>query len=149
MRVARASAGRTGAVAAIAPAALLAAWTWAAVWYQSVVGLVLIVSILATIAILAGGLVGARIGPSMTSSALGVGAYAAVAWLLFVPIGVAWAIWEGFGDGSIRDAAGLAVTVAGRLAYGLVSTLYMVFLLLPLGVSWIVAFRVLGRRSAR
>ena len=147
MRVARASATRRGALAAVAPAILIGAWVWIAVWSQSLGDVVLIVSIVATIAILAGGVVGARIGPSKTSSALGVVAYAAVAWLSFVPVGVAWAIWEGFADGSVSDASSLIVTVIGRLAYGLVSTLYMVVLLLPLGVAWIVAFRALGRRS--
>jgi len=149
MRVARAGGTRSGALAAIAPALLIGAWTWITLGYQSIGELVLAVSVLAAIAILAGGIVGARIGPSMTSSVLGIVAYAAVAYLLFVPVGVAWAIWEGIGDGSIADAGALVITVAGRLAYGLVSTLYVVILALPLGVAWVVAFRGLGRMAPR
>ena len=149
MRVARAKGTRSGALAAIAPALLIVAWTWVAAWYQSIGELVIAVSVLAVIAILAGGIVGARIGPSMTSSVLGIVAYAAVAWLVFVPVGVARTVLGALGEGRIKDASDLAITLFGGLAYGLVSSLYMVILLLPLGVVWVVAFRVLGRGAAR
>jgi len=148
MRVARAKGTRSGALAAIAPALLIVAWTWVAAWYQSIGELVIAVSVLAVIAILAGGIVGARIGPSMTSSVLGIVAYAAVAWLVFVPVGVARTVLGALGEGRM-DASDLAITLFGGLAYGLVSSLYMVILLLPLGVVWVVAFRVLGRGAAR
>ena len=148
MRVARAKGTRSGALAAIAPALLIVAWTWVAARYQSIGELVLAVSVLAAIAIVAGGIVGARIGPSMTSSVLGIVAYAAVAWLVFVPVGVARTVLGALGEGRM-DASDLAITLFGGLAYGLVSSLYMVILLLPLGVVWVVAFRVLGRGAAR
>ena len=148
MRVARAKGTRSGALAAIAPALLIGAWTWITLGYQSIGELVLAVSVLAAIAILAGGIVGARIGPSMTSSVLGIVAYAAVAWLVFVPVGVARTVLGALGEGRM-DASDLAITLFGGLAYGLVSSLYMVILLLPLGVVWVVAFRVLGRGAAR
>jgi len=134
-------------MAGVAPALLFAAWTWIVAWYQSIGALVLIVSLLAVIAILAGGVVGARIGPSLTSSILGVVAYAASAWLLFVPVGVARTILEGLSADRIRDGGSLLVTAVGGLAYGLVSTLYMVVLLLPLGAAWVVTFRALGHWS--
>ena len=148
MRVARAKGTRSGALAAIAPALLIVAWTWVAAWYQSIGELVIAVSVLAVIAILAGGIMGARIGPSVTGSVLGIVAYAAVAWLVFVPVGVARTVLGALGEGRM-DASDLAITLFGGLAYGLVSSLYMVILLLPLGVVWVVAFRVLGRGAAR
>jgi len=118
---------------------------WSGGWIAGPLSLAIWMSVVTGIAMGAGLIVGARLGPPGRSTLVGIAAYAAVAWLIYVPIGVIGSIWQGLQDGSIADAGTAATRVPVGLAYGFVSSIYMVLLLLPLGAAWVVSFRVLGR----
>lgn len=139
------SAGRLGALAGIAPSLMLAVWTGISGWGGTPVEFVFALSILSAVAIVAGWVVGPRIGPSIRSTLLGVVAYTVVACLTYVPVGVAGSTWQGVQDGSLADPVAVVTRLAGGLAYGLVSSIWVVILLLPFGAGWMVTYRLLQR----
>lgn len=97
------------------------------------------------VAVVAGWIVGSRIGSSIRSSLLGVIAYAGAAWLSFVPFGVIQGTWQRVQDGGATDPTAVVAAMVGLLAYAFVSSIYIVPLLVPFGAVWMVAFRLLRR----
>lgn len=145
----RAASGRLGALAGFAPILMLAAWTWISGWGGTPGEFVLALSILSVVAIVAGWIVGPRVGSSTRSTLLGVVAYAMVGWLIYLPVGVVGSTWQGVRDGSIADLGSVAVRITGGLAYGLVSSIWVVILLLPFGAGWMLTYRLLRRGALR
>lgn len=143
----RAASGRLGALAGITPSLMLAAWTWISGWGGTPGEFILALSILSGVAIVADWVVGSRVGSSTRSTLLGVAAYALVAWSIYVPVGVVGSTWQGLWDGSVADLGTVAVRMAGGLAYGLVSSTWVVILMLPFGAGWMLTYR-LRQRSA-
>lgn len=141
------AAGRLGALAGIVPTLMLAVWTWISGWGGTPGEFVLALSILSAVAIVAGWIVGSRVGSSTRSTMLGVVAYAATAWLIYVPVGVIGSTWQGVQDGSVADLGTVAVRTTGGLAYGLVSSIWVVILLLPFGAGWMLTYRLLQRAA--
>jgi len=144
-----AAAGRLGALAGVAPSSMLAVWIWISGWGGTPGEFVLALSMLSIVAIVAGWIVGSRAGSSIPSTLLGVVAYALVAWLIYVPSAIIVSTWQGVRDGSIADLGSVAVRTAGGLAYGLVSSLWVVILLLPFGAGWMLTYRLLRRGAVR
>lgn len=140
---------RLGALAGLAPILAFLAWTSIAHWHGTPAEFLLPLVTVSIVAVATGWIVGSRLGSSIRSSLLGVVAYAAVAWLIYLPVGVIGSTWQGIGDGRISDPQGLLVAVLGPLAYGLVSSAWVVVYLAPFGAVWVATFRLLHRAGAR
>lgn len=141
--------GPLGALAGIVPGLIVVAWTWIAGWSGTPGAFLVSLIAISVVAVVAGWVVGSRVGASIRSSMLGVVAYAAMAWLIYVPVGVIGSSWQGIQDGSLTGPVAVVVVMFGLLAYGLVSSIYMVMLLVPLGTAWMVTLRLLQRAAAR
>lgn len=142
------STARLGALAGIAPSLTFVAWISIARWNGTTGEFLLSLTTISVAAVVAGRIVGSRLGGSVRSSLLGVVAYSGVAWLIFVPLGVIGSTWQRVQDGSITDPAAVVVVVAGLLAYALVSSIWVPIYLMPFGAIWMVTFRLLGRALA-
>lgn len=125
--------GPLGALAGIAPGLIVVAWTWIAGWSGTPGAFLVSLIAISVVAVVAGWVVGSRVGASIRSSMLGV-------------IGSSW---QGIQDGSLTGPVAVVVVMFGLLAYGLVSSIYMVMLLVPLGTAWMVTLRLLQRAAAR
>lgn len=139
---------RLGALAGIAPGSLVVAWSSIVHWYGGPRESLMPLTTILIVAVVAGWIVGSRIGSSIRSSLLGIVGYSWAAWLIFVPFGVMGSTWERVQVGSITDPAAVVAGVAGLLAYALVASIWVPIYLLPVGAIWIVTFRLLGRVSA-
>lgn len=140
--------GRLGALAGLAPSLIFVAWISAGRFGTPGQSLLAMATISGA-AIVAGWIVGSRLGSSIRSSLLGVVAYVVVAWLIYIPIGALGSTWQGIEDASLPDLGAAVVRVAGGLAYGLVSSSWVLILLLPFGAAWLMTFRLLRRLAPR
>jgi len=138
-----------GALAGIAPGVMFVALNSIMGWHGTLGEVLVPLTVVLIAAVVAGWVVGSRIGSSTRSSLLGVIAHAGVAWLTFVPFGVIQGTWQRVQDGGATDPVAVVVAMVGLLAYAFVSSVYVVPLLVPFGAVWMVAFRLLGRVSAR
>lgn len=139
---------RLGVLAGIAPGVMFVALNSIAGWYGTPGEFLLPLTMILIVAVVAGSVVGSRIGSSTRSSLLGVIAYAGAAWLTFVPFGVIQGTWQRVQDGGATDPAVVVAAMVGLLAYAFVSSIYVVPLLVPFGGVWMVAFRLLRRVAA-
>ncbi len=100
-------------------------------------------------AVVAGWIVGGRMGRSIPGHLLGLAAYGFVARLVLLPLGVAGSTWEDVQSGRASDLAGIVLAAGGYLLYGAVSGIYTLVFLLPFGAGWIVTFLILRRAFER
>jgi hypothetical protein len=136
-------------MAAFTPIAMFASWVVIAGWggtpFELVRGLLLI----GLGAVVAGWIIGARVGSSIASALVGLVAYGLVAYLLLLPLNVVAATSEDAVEGRISGAVELVAAAAGYLLYGLVSGIYVSVYLLPFGAGWLVTFVILRRVFSR
>lgn len=139
------SAGRLGAMAAVTPIAMFASWVMVSAWGGTTLELVRGMVLIGLAAIVAGWIIGARLGRSITSALVGLIAYAPVAYLVLLPLNLLGATLEDVSAGRSSNALELVVAATFHLIYGLVTGLYVSIFLLPFGVGWIVTFLILRR----
>jgi hypothetical protein len=140
---------RLGAAAGLAPALMFAGWVLVQGWSGSPTQFVVSFLALSLVAALAGWVVGSRLGVSVLSSLVGLVAYVLTASFIYVPIGAIGSTAQGGLDGSYADLGALLGGLIGFAAYGFVTSVYAWIFLIPLGVGWIVAFRLLQRTAPR
>jgi hypothetical protein len=109
------------------------------------VGAVAGLAVILIVTVVPGWVVGSRVGPTFRGSVLGVVAYAAVAWLLWIPIGVIGSTWQGVKDGSFANPLDVVLAMVFQLAYAALLSIFLWMVALLPGVIWIVVFRTLGR----
>jgi hypothetical protein len=143
------SAGRLGALAAVTPIAMFGAWIAIAGWGGTPIELLLATLEIALGAVVAGWIVGGRLGRSIPARLLGLVAYGLVGWLVLLPLDVAGSTWEEVRAGRVSDLLGVVTSAGGYLLYGAVSGIYAVVYLLPFGAGWIVTFLLLQRATRR
>jgi hypothetical protein len=118
---------------------LVASGPW--VLEDAVVGLAVIL----IVTVVPGWVVGSRVGPSLRSSVLGVLGYAALAWLLWVPISVVGSTWQGIRDGSFANPVEVVLMIVFQLAYAALLSIFLWMLGIAPALAWMITFRVLGR----
>lgn len=141
----RPSAGRLGALASVTPIAMYGAWIAISGWGGSASQFVLAGAEITLGAVVAGWIVGGRMGRSIPGHLLGLVAYGFVAWLVLLPLSVVGSTWEDVRSGRVSDLAGVVLAAGGYLLYGAVSGIYALIFLLPFGAGWIVTFLILRR----
>jgi hypothetical protein len=142
------SAGRVGVLAAVTPIAMFGMWIQLIGWGGTASEIALRVGVVAVVAAVAGWIVGRRLGRSIPGG-LGFVVYPIVAWLVFLPVGVAGATLGDLSAGRFSDAIGVVGAAMGYLLYGLVAGIYTFVLLLPFGAGWMATFVILRRIVAR
>lgn len=143
------AAGRLGALAAVTPLAMYGAWLAIAGWGNSPSQLGIATAQIALGAVVAGWIVGGRVGRSLRSYIFGLVAYGLVGRLVLLPIDVVGSSWQDLQAGRVADLAGVVVSAGGYLAYGLVSSIYVSVYLLPFGAGWMATFILLRRLVER
>lgn len=142
-------AGRLGALAAVTPIAIFIAWIAISGWGGTDSGFVQAVAQISFGAVVAGWIVGRRVGRSLRGWLLGLVTYGVVAWLVVLPLNVAGSTWEGLQTGQVSGLPGILVAAGGYLLYGLVGSLYAFVYLMPFGTGWILTFLLLRRAVQR
>jgi hypothetical protein len=145
----RRSAGRLGALAGVTPLAMFGAWIAISGWGGTAGEFVRAAAEIALGSIVAGWIVGGRLGRSIAARLIGLVAYGYVAWLVLLPLNVAGSTWEELRSGQVSDPVGVVLAAGGYLLYGLVSGIYAAVFLLPFGAGWIVTFLLLRRAFQR
>jgi len=145
----RSPAGRLGALAGVTPIAMFSAWIAISGWGGTSSGFVLAVAQIGLGAVVAGWIVGGRIGRSVPGRLLGLVAYGLVGWLVVLPLNVVGSTWQDLHAGRASDPVGIALAAGGYLLYGAVSSIYAVVFLIPFGVGWILTFLLLRRAFDR
>ncbi len=141
-RSSRSHISRLGAIAAFTPVAMYLAWNRISGWGGTPIEFARATAVLMAIAIAAGWIVGGRSGHSIRIALLDCVAYAAVAWLITLPIGVIGSTLTGGAFASPIAAVG---SVGSGLLYGLASSLYVIPLLTPFGAGWSLTYHLLRR----
>lgn len=145
----RPSAGRLGALAGLTPIAMFGAWIVIAGWGGTTSEFVLAAAQIALAAVVAGWIVGGRVGRSIPAHLIGLVAYGFVARLVVLPLNVVGSTWEELRAGRVSDLVGIVLAAGGYLLYGFVSAIYAVVFLLPFGAGWLVTFLILRRAFER
>jgi hypothetical protein len=145
----RTHAGRLGALAGVTPVVMFVAWNAIFGWGGTNSGFVQAVAQISFGAVVAGWIVGGRVGRSLRGRLLGLVTYGVVAWLVVLPLNVAGSTWEGLRTGQVSGLPGILVAAGGYLLYGLVSSLYAFVYLMPFGTGWILTFLLLRRALER
>lgn len=99
------------------------------------------------VTVIPGWIVGSRVGPTIRGSVLGVFGYALMAWLLWLPISVVGSTWQGVRDGSFANPVEVILAIVFQLAYAALLSIVLWIVALPLGVFWMVTFRLLRRAA--
>jgi hypothetical protein len=141
----RPSAGRLGALAAATPIAMFVAWIAISGWGGVTGAFVLAATQIALGAVVAGWIVGGRMGRSMLGHVVGLVAYGFVAYLVLLPLNVVGSTLGDVQSGRLSDLGGVVLAAGGYLLYGAVAGLYATVYLLPFGAGWIVTFFLLRR----
>ena len=140
---------RLGALAAVTPVTVYLAWNVNAGWGSSGGAFLLATLEIALGAVVAGWVVGGRVGRSLPRHILGLVAYGFVGALVLLPLNVAGSTLGDVRAGRVSGVLEVVEAMAGYLVYGLVSAAYIAVFLLPFGAAWMVTFvllrRVLGR----
>jgi hypothetical protein len=136
---------RLGAIAAATPITMYLVWNVISGWGGTRIEFIRATAVLLVIAIAAGWIVGGRSGRSIRSALLDCLAYAAVAWLITLPIGVIGSTWAGVSDGTFADPIAALGSMGPLLLYGLVSSFYVIPLLTPFGAGWSLTYHLLRR----
>ena len=144
----RLSAGRLGAIAGITPVSMLAGWIAISGWGGTAVELIVAGAVVVVAAVVAGWIVGGRLGRSLPAHVVGVFAYGFVAWLVVLPINVVVATWDGMRSGQVSGLLAAVLAAGGYLLYGALTGVYAVLFLLPFGAGWLATFVFLRRLSA-
>jgi hypothetical protein len=145
----RPSRGRIGAVAAVTPVTMFLAWNVIAGWGNSG-GAFLLATLEITLgALVAGWIVGGRIGRSIPRHILGLFAYGFVGALVLLPLNVAGSTLGDVGTGRVSSLLEVVAAAVGYVVYGLVSAAYLAVFLLPFGAGWLVTFLILRRAFAQ
>ena len=145
----RPSGGRLGVLAAIAPVTMFLAWNLIAGWGSSG-GAFLLTTLEITLgAVVAGWIVGGRVGRSVPGHILGLVAYGLVGALVLLPLNVAGSTLGDVQAGRISGVLEVVVATAGYLVYGFVSAAYIAVFLLPFGAAWMVTVVLLRRALDR
>jgi hypothetical protein len=122
------AAARLGAVAALTPIVMFVSWVAISGWGGTAADLIRALAVIGSIAVVAGWIVGSRSSGSVRHAVVGVVAYPAVAWFVMLPISA-------------------LSTGAWGVAYGLVSSLYVIPLLTPFGIGWSLTYYALRRAT--
>ena len=141
----RPSAGRLGALAGVTPIAMYGAWIAISGWGGTTSEFWLASAQIVLGAVVAGWIVGGRLGRSIPAHLIGLVGYGFVARLVLLPLNVVGSTWEELRHGRVSDPAGIVVAAGGYLLYGFVSAIYTVVFLLPFGAGWLVTFLLLRR----
>jgi hypothetical protein len=121
------------------------AWNWISGWWGDASRFALATAAITLGAVVAGWIVGRRLGRSVAGIALGIVAYGFVAYLVLLPLNIAGSIWEDVQSSRVSDMLGVVVAGGGYLLYGLVTAFYVSMFLLPFGAGWVVTFLILRR----
>ncbi len=140
---------RLGALAPVMPVTMYLAWNLIAGWGSSGGPFLLATLEIALGAVVAGWIVGRRVGRSIPGYILGVVSYGFVGWLVLVPLNVVGSTAADLQDGRISGLLEIVVAAAGYAVYSLPTGIYAGLFLLPFGVGWIVTFVVLRRALDR
>lgn len=141
----RTHAGRLGALAGVTAIVMFIAWIAISGWSGTDGGFVQAVAQISIGAVVAGWIVGRRVGRSLLGWLLGLVTYGVVAWFVVLPLNVAGSLWEELRTGQVSGLPGILVAAGGYLLYGLVSSLYAFVYLMPFGAGWILTFLLLRR----
>ena len=143
------SPGRLGAFAAVTPVTMYLAWNAIAGWGSSGAAFLLATLEITLGAVLAGWIVGGRVGRSIPRHVVGLVAYGFVAALVLLPLN---AVGSTIGDvqgGRVSGLLEIIAAIAGYVVYGLVSAAYVAVFLLPFGAAWMITIVVLRQTLAR
>ena len=145
----RPSGGRLGALAAVTPVTMYLAWNAIAGWGSSG-GAFLLATLEITLgAVVAGWIVGGRVGRSIPGHILGLVAYGFVG-AARPPAAQRRRLDSGdLQDGRISGLLEIVVAAVGYVVYSLLIGIYAVLFLLPFGAAWIVTFVLLRRALGR
>jgi hypothetical protein len=121
------------------------AWIGISGWGGTPVELVRGSVLIGLAAVVAGWIIGARVGRSLASELVGLVAYVPVAYLVLLPVNVLGAALEDVSAGRSSNALELVIAAATYALYGLVSAIYVSVFLLPFGAGWIATFLVIRR----
>ena len=141
----RQSGGRVGALAAVTPIAMYGAWIATSGWGGSASQFALASAELAVGAVVAGWVVGRRVGHSIPGRILGLLAYGFVGALILLPLNVAASTLGDMQAGHASSALEVVVAAGGYVLYGLVTAIYASVFLLPFGAGSIVTVVLLHR----
>jgi len=145
----RPSGGRLGALAAVTPMTMYLAWNVIGGWGSSGGAFLLATLEIALGALVAGWIVGGRMGRSIPGYILGLVSYGLVGWLVLVPLNVVGSTVADLQDGLISGLLEIVVAAVGYAVYSLPTGIYAVLFLLPFGATWIVTFVLLRRALDR
>jgi hypothetical protein len=145
----RPSPGRLGAFAAVTPVTMYLAWNAIAGWGSSGAAFLLATLEITLGAVVAGWIVGGRVGCSIPRHLVGLVAYGFVGALVLLPLNVAGSTIGDVRAGRVSGLLDVVATVAGYVVYGLVSAAYVAVFLLPFGAAWMITFVLLRRALGR
>ena len=145
----RLSDGRLGARAAVTPIAMYGAWIALSGWGGSVAEFALAAAEIAIGAVVAGWIVGGRMGRSIPGHILGLLAYGFVGSLVLLPLNVAGSTLGDVQAHRVSGSLEVVIAVAATCVYGLVTAIYVSVFLLPFGAAWIVTVVLLRRALER
>lgn len=139
----RTRAGRLGTLAGLTPVTMFIAWIAISGWSGTTGEFFLAVAQIAIGAVVAGWIVGRRIGRSILGGLLGLVTYGLIAWLVLLPFNAVGSTWEGLRTGQVSGPIGIVVAAGDYLLYGAVISMYAFVFLIPFGAGWILTFLLL------
>jgi hypothetical protein len=125
------------------------AWNAIAGWGSSGAAFLLATLEITLGAVVAGWIVGGRVGRSIPRHIVGLVAYGFVGALVVLPLNVVGSTIGDVRAGRVSGLLEVVAAVAGYVVYGLVSAAYVAVFLFPFGAAWMITFVLLRRALGR